>query len=75
MSAGPTLHPKHLKADQALPNLVVANAQMRELLSYAERAAASAAQVLITGESGTGKDLVARYIHAKSTRGQAEYVA
>ena len=75
MSAGPTLHPKHLKADQALPNLVVANAQMRELLTYAERAAASAAKVLITGESGTGKDLVARYIHAKSARGQAEYVA
>ena len=75
MSAGPTSHPKQLKADQALPNLVVANAQMRELLAYAERAAASAAKVLVTGESGTGKDLIARYIHAKSTRGHAEYVA
>jgi transcriptional regulator with PAS, ATPase and Fis domain len=74
MSAGPT-SPKHLKANQPLPNLVVANAQMRELLAYAERAAASAAKVLITGESGTGKDLVARYIHAKSTRQHAEYVA
>jgi len=75
MSAGPTSHPKHLTADQAVPNLVVANAQMRELLNYAERAAASAAKVLITGESGTGKDLIARYIHAKSTRERAEYVA
>src|SRR5262245_48499117 len=75
MSAGPTSHPKHLKADQALPNLVFANAQMRELLAYAERAAASSAKVLITGESGTGKDLVARYIHAKSQRRHAEYVA
>ena len=75
MSAGPISHQKHLKGDHAVPNIVVANAQMRDLLAFAERAAASHAKVLITGESGTGKDLIARYIHVKSTRGQGEYVA
>jgi transcriptional regulator with PAS, ATPase and Fis domain len=41
---------------------------MRELLSMAERAAQSHAKVLITGESGAGKDQVARYIHKHSPR-------
>src|SRR4030095_9313209 len=75
MSAGPTSHQKHLNGAQAAPNIVVANAQMRDLLAFAERAAASHAKVLITGESGTGKDLIARYVHTKSSRGQSEYVA
>jgi transcriptional regulator with PAS, ATPase and Fis domain len=48
---------------------------MRELLRYAERAAKSQAKVLITGESGTGKDLIARHVHFNSTRRSYEYVA
>jgi DNA-binding NtrC family response regulator len=45
------------------------------LLTLAERAAASDAKVLITGESGVGKDVVARHIHGSSTRRAAEFVA
>jgi transcriptional regulator with PAS, ATPase and Fis domain len=41
----------------------------------AEQAAASDAKVLITGESGTGKDLIARHVHVHSTRRTGEYVA
>jgi len=48
---------------------------MTELLNLAERAAASDAKVLITGESGVGKDVVARHIHASSTRRTGEFVA
>ena len=48
---------------------------MRELLAFAERAAAGDAKVLITGETGVGKDVVASHIHRKSARRQAEYVA
>ena len=48
---------------------------MIDLLSMADRAAKSPAKVLLTGESGVGKDLVARYIHAQSSRSGAPLVA
>ena len=48
---------------------------MTELLAMAERAAESPAKVLITGESGVGKDVVARYIHSQSSRRLAPFVA
>ena len=58
------------------PNqLVVASRAMTELLSLAARAAESSAKVLITGESGVGKDLVARYVHSHSARKQSPFVA
>jgi DNA-binding NtrC family response regulator len=41
---------------------------VRELLARAERVAASKSTVLLTGETGTGKELVARAIHAKSAQ-------
>jgi transcriptional regulator with PAS, ATPase and Fis domain len=55
--------------------VIFASPQMRELLAFAERAAAGPAKVLITGETGVGKDVVASYIHDKSARRRAEYVA
>jgi transcriptional regulator with PAS, ATPase and Fis domain len=63
--------PKEMSA----PEVIVASAHMRELLQFAERAAESDAKVLITGESGTGKDVLARYVHFNSTRRNGEYVA
>jgi transcriptional regulator with PAS, ATPase and Fis domain len=57
------------------PHLVVASRALRNLLSMAERAAASPAKVLITGESGVGKDLVAQYVHSHSPRRNAPFVA
>jgi transcriptional regulator with PAS, ATPase and Fis domain len=55
--------------------LVVASRAMTELLSIAERAAKSPAKVLITGESGVGKDVVARFIHDQSSRKGEPFVA
>jgi transcriptional regulator with GAF, ATPase, and Fis domain len=57
------------------PSPVIVSRQMRDLFRFAERAAAGDAKVLITGESGVGKDIIARYIHAHSARRAAEYVA
>jgi len=48
--------------------------KMRELLELVRRAAPSNARVLITGERGTGKELVARAIHATSKRQRAPFV-
>lgn len=42
--------------------------KMREAVSLAERVSATDANVLITGESGVGKDLLAAFIHSKSRR-------
>jgi transcriptional regulator with PAS, ATPase and Fis domain len=55
--------------------LVVASRTMTDLLSIAERAAKSPAKVLITGESGVGKDVVARFIHNQSARKGEPFVA
>ena len=55
--------------------VIVASRAMRQLLALAERAAESPAKVLITGESGVGKDVVARFIHSHSPRKHAPFVA
>jgi two-component system, NtrC family, nitrogen regulation response regulator NtrX len=48
---------------------------IRSLLDEVERAGASAARVLIQGENGTGKELVARALHAASPRREMPFVA
>lgn len=48
--------------------LVFADPKSEALLNYIERIAPSEAPVLIGGETGTGKELVARHIHALSGR-------
>jgi transcriptional regulator with PAS, ATPase and Fis domain len=53
---------------------VVASRTMLDLFKFAKRAAVNDAKVLITGESGVGKDVVARQIHANSKRRLKEFV-
>jgi DNA-binding NtrC family response regulator len=45
------------------------------VLKLADQIAPSEASVLITGPSGTGKEVMARYLHAKSRRATANFVA
>ncbi len=51
------------------------SAEMRRAFEMADRVAATDSTVLILGESGTGKDLLAQEIHARSPRGGKAYVA
>jgi transcriptional regulator with PAS, ATPase and Fis domain len=48
---------------------------MKQVLEMAARAAVRDTKVLITGESGVGKDVIARYIHASSPRANRPFVA
>src|SRR2546430_5180262 len=47
---------------------------MREALGLAERVAPTDANVLVTGESGTGKDALAAFIHSRSARARQPLV-
>jgi DNA-binding NtrC family response regulator len=50
------------------PNLIADSPRMRPVLEMISRVAPSDANVLITGENGTGKGLVAQAVHALSPR-------
>ncbi|HEV7550932.1 MAG TPA: sigma-54 dependent transcriptional regulator [Candidatus Angelobacter sp.] len=54
--------------------MVFTGEKMRKLLAQVERVAASETRVCILGETGTGKELIARTIHDKSQRHAGPYV-
>ncbi|MHB8886587.1 MAG: sigma 54-interacting transcriptional regulator [Methylovirgula sp.] len=57
------------------PGVVAESATMRTTLEAVEIVAPTPATVLITGETGVGKEIIARAIHAMSHRGEYEFVA
>ncbi|HVG31501.1 MAG TPA: sigma-54 dependent transcriptional regulator [Pyrinomonadaceae bacterium] len=54
--------------------IVARSVAMREVLRLAERVAVTDANVLVTGESGAGKDALALFIHARSQRQAQAFV-
>jgi len=58
----------------ASAELLGESAAMRKLRDLLARIASAEAPVLITGETGTGKELVARHLHARSRRREAPFV-
>jgi len=64
-----------LKSQQRAPALVGTSPAMADLKAEVERVSRSDAKVLITGESGSGKELVAQAVHTGSSRTNREFVA
>lgn len=63
-----------LKQRYAFPNIVGKSERMIRLLDQVAQVAPSRATILITGETGTGKELIAKAIHAHSARADQMFV-
>ena len=63
-----------LKHPEVFSNIITGNKQMQQLFSYAELIADSSEPVLITGETGVGKELFANAIHSAGNN-KGEYIA
>jgi two-component system nitrogen regulation response regulator GlnG len=67
VAAGHALAPNHALLGESAP--------MREVFRLIGRVAASDLNVLVTGETGTGKELVARALHEESARREQPFIA
>jgi DNA-binding NtrC family response regulator len=56
------------------PNVIARSAAMQEVLATVERIATTNATVLLGGESGVGKDLIAHVIHQRSKRASGPFI-
>jgi two-component system response regulator FlrC len=61
--------------ESTAPSMVAQDPSSLALLELARRVAASDATILLTGESGVGKEVYARYIHQHSVRAKGPFVA
>src|SRR3984893_13404896 len=66
---------RSLKQPYSFPNIIGKSERMVRMLDLVAQVASSRSTILITGETGTGKELVAKAIHANSPRGDHMFVA
>jgi DNA-binding NtrC family response regulator len=64
-----------LKQRYSFPNIIGKSERMLRLLDLVSQVASSRSTILITGETGTGKELIAKAIHANSPRGDHMFIA
>jgi DNA-binding NtrC family response regulator len=60
--------------NKSMPDIIAESAQMKEVLRLVQRVAPSDTSVLITGESGAGKELIAQAIHRLSPRADKPFI-
>lgn len=66
---------RFMQGTDKTPDMLIAESQsMRSLLEYAGHIAAVDSTVIIYGESGSGKEMFAKYIHAKSGRADQVFI-
>ncbi len=56
-------------------DMIAADPAMKRVIELADQVAASEASILITGESGVGKEVIARYLHRKSRRADRPFIS
>ena len=61
-------------ADEA-SDMIAADPAMKKVIALADQIAPSEASVLITGESGVGKEVIAKHVHAKSKRAAKPFIS
>lgn len=67
---------RYFRIEQHVSNEFIAHdRQTKSLIQVATRVAQSDATVMITGESGAGKEVLARYIHQHSSRADEPFIA
>ena len=66
---------RDLKLRLGRHHIVWASSAMREVMAQVEQVAASETRICIRGETGTGKELIARTLHEKSPRRGASFVS
>ena len=74
-AAGRTAAPRQRRARPARVEQIIGDSErISRVKRLIEKVAPCESRVLITGENGTGKELVARWLHAKSSRAAAPFV-
>jgi len=64
------------KINQSAPNTIIGESEIvKNIIKLAERAAKSASNILLEGETGTGKELFAEFIHKNSNSAEKPFVA
>jgi len=70
-----TLHREdEIRSEPSFDEIVGESAALKQVLNQARTVASSDATVLILGETGTGKELIARAIHRMSSRSRASFI-
>jgi transcriptional regulator with PAS, ATPase and Fis domain len=72
-SESPKSDRNKLPSEESLPRIITANQVMKKVIRQVEQAAHSELPVLLIGETGTGKDLLAQHFHAHTGR-QGKFV-
>ncbi|MDD5483230.1 MAG: sigma 54-interacting transcriptional regulator [Kiritimatiellae bacterium] len=67
-------HLRELRSRYRLDNVIGESNEIKRVLNTAATAAKSRASILVTGETGTGKELIANVVHYNSTRANGPFV-